>query len=203
MAETDAVQVLIDFVEGRLSAPAFEQKVYYDAELERLLTDESLHWRKTYIKTNPYDFLIGLNYADPRGVLDAHGAVEFFLKYKAIPFQKASVYEDYYNLLLEAQPGWLDVDIKYLQDQILAKANGRQGGELKEWLRSHLTERFRYHKEPPKWIQSPAWPISDNEPLYFLGQITIEDCELFHDTTTVYVFLDTKSGETKTVMQQL
>jgi hypothetical protein len=193
--------MLLDFVEGRMSALDFEQKVYNDSTLESLLRDDSLHWHDTYIKTNPYEYLINLNYHDPAGVLNAQGAVGSFLNKRRIPFESASVYSEFYNLLLGLQPKWVNVESTYLKEHILPDAGDRNGKELKEWLKARLCELFRFHKRPPKWIQNPTWPINENGPMYFLGQFKVENCELFHDTGAVYVFLDTKTGVTKTVIQ--
>jgi hypothetical protein len=65
----NATQTIVDFVEGRLSAKAFEQIVYNYPALESVLRDESLKWHDSYIKSNPYEFLIGLDYDDPAGRL--------------------------------------------------------------------------------------------------------------------------------------
>ena len=84
---------------------------------------------------------------------------------------------------------------------IIARVGHLKGDKLQEWLTSRLRELFQYHKKPPRWVQNPAWPINDNGPMYFLGQMKIEGCEVFHDDGAAYVFLDLKSGETKTIIQ--
>lgn len=197
----DPLQVLLDFVEGRIGIHDFEQKVYNDSDLRNLLNDKTLSWHETYIKTNPFDYLINLNFNDPRDALNAQGAIEMLLNKKGISFKQTGIYSEFYNLLLESQPKWLDVDSVYLKDHILPDAGDRTGRELKAWLKSRLIELFQYHKKPPRWVQSPAWPIDKNGPMYFLGQLKIEECELFHDTATAFVFLDPKTGVTKTVVQ--
>lgn len=194
-------QIVLDFVEGRVSGKDFEQHLYHNADLETLLADPKLKWHDTYIKTNPYDYAIGLHYDEPGGVLDAQGAMELFLQRKGLPYKRTKVYSDFYGLLLKAQPKWLGVEISYISDHILPEANGRSGQELQTWLRIRLKELFRYYKKPPKWIQSPAWPINENGPMYFLGQINLDDCELFHDAAAVFVFMDVKSREIRSVVQ--
>jgi len=197
----EALQAALDFVEGRITGKEFGQAVYSDPAIEALFKDASLHWHDTYIKSNPYDYLIGLDYDSPAGVLNAQGAVELFLKQRNISFKRTAVFSEFYDLLLSAQPKWLDVDTAYLKDHILPDAGDRKGKALKKWLKARLKALYRFNKKPPKWIQSPAWPIGENGPLYFLGQIKIEGCELFHDEAAAYVFLDPVSGATKTVIQ--
>lgn len=196
-----ALQSILDFVEGRLSAKDFEQVLYSDADLERLLKDESLRWHDTYIKSDPFDFLIGLDFDDPGGVLNAQGALELFLQRRGVPCQPDRAAADLHDLLLDAQPEWLDVDTAYLMKHVLPHAGGRSGAALRKWLRGRLEELFRYHKKPPRWLQSPTWPITASGPMYFLGQLKLGDCEHFHDEAVAYLFFDPVTRETRTVIQ--
>lgn len=197
----EALRVALDFVEGRISAKEFEQKLYFNQEIEALFKDDSLRWHGTYIKTDPYHFLIELNYDSPDDVLNAQGAVELFLKDRGVAFKRTPAYSDFYELLLSAQPIWLDVDTDYLKDHILPAAGDRQGEDLKTWLEVRLRELFCFAERPPEWIQSPAWPIGENGPMFFLGQIKVENRELFHDEAAAYVFLDPVSKATRTIIQ--
>lgn len=197
---TQPEQIILDFVEGRINGKEFEQHVYNDNRIEELLTDDSLSWYDSYIKTNPFDFLIWQNYGDPGGVLNAQGAMEMFLRRKGIPFHRSTEHSDLYDLMLDAQPKWLGVDSAYLNG-LLADADEMKPAEMKVWLRQKLLQLFGYHKRPPKWIQSPAWPINENGPMYFLGQIKLADCDLFHDEAAAYLFIDTTTGVKETVIQ--
>lgn len=198
---TGSLQTVLDFVEGRIRGKDFEQRLYTDLGLETLLKDGSLKWHDTYIKSNPYDFLIALHYDDPGAVLTAQGALERVLEGRGIAFKRTTAHSELYGLLLAAQPGWLSVDSAYLNDHVLPDAGGRTGKELKTWLAARLRELFRYAKRPPKWIQNPDWPINENGPMYFLGQIKLDAGVPFHDEAAVYVFFDPKTGVTKTVIQ--
>jgi hypothetical protein len=105
----------------------------------------------------------------------------------------------FFNLILKAQPRRLDVDPSYVQNHILPAGEGKAGKALTEWLKGEFRKRFRFVKRPPKWIQSPDWPINDNGPLVFLGQLNVEN--YFHDAATVYVFHDPVTGACSTVIQ--
>ncbi|MBM4068143.1 MAG: hypothetical protein FJ271_04270 [Planctomycetes bacterium] len=197
----EALKVAVDFVEGRISEKEFEKKLYSDPDLEKLLADSSLNWHSTYIKSTPYDYLIGLDFNDPGDICTAQGALELFLNKRGIAFRHATVHLDLLDILRDSQPKWLDVDPAYVKDHILPKAGQRQGNELKDWLKARFRQLFRCHKKPPSWIQNPAWPINEHGPLYFLGQIKIENCSLFHDDGALYVFLDAVNGSTATLTQ--
>jgi hypothetical protein len=116
-----------------------------------------------------------------------------------IEYSKSDRYSKLYDLVLNAQPAWLAVDSRYVADHLLPHAGGRLGPELQEWLASEFLARFRYVGTPPKWIQSPAWPISESGPLVFLGQLDIND--YFHDAAVAYVFHDQQSGCCETIIQ--
>jgi hypothetical protein len=198
----ESLQAILDFVEGRMSAKDFEQRVYNDPGIERVLKDESLRWHDTYMKTDPYTYVIALDYNHPADLLNAQGAMELFLTRKGISFARTSAYSDFHDALLSSQPRWLDLSrSSYFKEQILPEVAGRTGSDLRAWLRNRLLELFRYHNKPPKWIQNPQWLINENGPMYFLGQIKVDDPEIFHDEAAVYVFLDRKTGETRTITQ--
>jgi hypothetical protein len=60
-----------------------------------------------------------------------------------------------------------------------------------------------YLKGRPRWIQGRAWPLVNGQPMIFAGQIDIkqEGKDLFHDDTSLYVFI-AKDSEPKMVLQQ-
>jgi hypothetical protein len=134
----------------------------------------------------------------PRAV-NAHGVLAEWLDRHGVPHAPSTASRDLYDLLLQAQPGWLNVDSKYLQEAFLSRAGGRTGKELLQWLRGELRRAFRCVGQPPEWIQNPEWPIGPNGPLVFLGQLEVR--KYFHDVGAAYVFHDPKSGECTTVLQ--
>ncbi len=112
---------------------------------------------------------------------------------------KATDAENLYGIILAAQPAWLDANPKWVKEELIAKSGGQTGNQLKKWLRERLLERFRYVAKPPRWLQSPSWPMGDKGPLVFLGQFDVRG--YFHDDAVVYVFQDPDSGECKSIVQ--
>ena len=198
---TEPLQFIIEFVEGRVDSQAFADRLYEDEALEQLLSDDSLEWGSTYIVTNPYYYCIEQDFSSAGGSLNAQGALELFLERKGVKFLPGRDVGKKYDLLLHVQPSWLDVDTKWLEQTVLSEAGDRSGKELGRWVRGRLKELFRCHKRPPRWLQSPAWPIGENGPLYFLGQVALKDCEVFHDEAAAYVFIDPVSRATETIVQ--
>jgi hypothetical protein len=166
---------------------------------EVLLADDPNLPSTTYVGPSVFLYLLGLDWSDAGDVVNAQGALSSWLERHSIPHTCSTEARELFGILLDAQPRWLDVDTKWLQDEILAKSGGLTGTKLKKWIREELLRRFRYVSKPPKWIQSPSWPIGPNGPLVFLGQLEVP--KHFHDAAAVYVFHDPVSKECKTIVQ--
>jgi hypothetical protein len=194
-----AIDQIRRFVEGAQTVAEFEQALYNDASLEQVLADDPDRPAQSYVGRSLYHYLIGLDYTDPGGVLNAQGALEEFLKRKGVAVSPTDTYSDFYDLVLDSQPGWLDVRPKYVKERLMPEAGNRSGVELRQWLRERLLKEFRFASQPPEWIQSPEWPVVNGKPLVFLGQLEVE--HYFHDEAAVFVFHDPDTGECQTVIQ--
>jgi len=164
---------ILAFVEGRMDAKDFEKLLYTDTEFERTLNDDPTLAAGTYIGSSTFLFVIQQDFTSPSGVLNVQGALSQFLDRKRIPCKPTKAYADFHNIILSAQPRWLNVPVDWLKENVLPAADGRKKKELRDWLRQRLLDLFRYRDKPPKWIQSPSWPIGENGPLVFLGQMRI------------------------------
>jgi hypothetical protein len=195
----EAIASIVAFVEGRIEPADFEKRLYNDPAIESALNDDPTLKPGTYIGASTYLFVVEQDFESPGGVLNVHGALSQFLERKQIPFRSTKAYAELYDIILKAQPRWLDVQSDWLKKNVLSAAEGRKGKELRDWLRARLLEMFKYREKPPKWIQSPNWPIGENGPLVFLGQMKIPD--YFHDEAAAYVFHDPATGRCETVIQ--
>jgi hypothetical protein len=195
----DILATIRAFVSGELSPTGFRDALYSDDRFETFLENDPKLLPGNYVGRSVYQFLLMENYDSPGSVLNAQGALTDFMDRNGISYSRTSKYTDTYDLILEAQPRWLALDDKYVQDEILPNAGSRSCDELREWLADELLKRFQYVSKPPKWIQSPSWPIGRNGPLVFLGQLNVND--YFHDAATIYVFHDQTTGEFQTVCQ--
>ena len=196
-----ALDTIKRFVAGHITPQEFRDRLYNDDTFETLLTNDPDLTPSNYVFSSgsAYHFVIAQNYDDPGGVLSAQGALCDFMDRNNIDYSKTDRYSDLYDLILDAQPEWLAVESQYVADQIMPHAGNRSGSELQQWLASEFRARFRYIDQPPKWIQSPNWPIGENGPLVFLGQLDIKD--YLHDDAAAYVFHDQQSGCCETIIQ--
>ncbi len=196
----EIVAAIRAFVGGDMTAPAFRDLLYANAAFEPYLSNDPHLRPGNYVGTGGvYLYLLQLDYDDPADALNAQGALTDFMDRNGIAYTRTNLYQDMHRMILDAQPKWLNVDTKYVQEQMMPAAGQRQGDELREWLRAEFRRRFRCVSALPKWLQAPAWPIGPNGPLVFLGQVKVSG--YFHDEAKVYVFHDAGTGMCETVTQ--
>jgi hypothetical protein len=196
---TDALQRIVAFVEGRLAPQELEHLLYHDPETQQLLQTERVPLDGDEPGDDVLTYLIHRNFADPGDLLDVQDQLSRWLERRGVSFRGTDAYRERYDLLLRVQPDWLDVDLNWLEQYVVPEAEGHAGVELETWLRERLLQLFRCVAEPPEWIQDPAWPINENGPLVFLGQLSVFN--YFHDEAAAYVFHDPATGACETIIQ--
>lgn len=194
---TDEIQILKDFAEGKLSDKNFEQQLYTNSDLEKLLSDSSLNWQGTYLQnTSPFLYLVEQDYNSAEGKVNAQGTVSLFLSKIGMETTSSAKYSDEYDLLLSTSPKYINAGTEFIEKHILPKDKMLSKADQKMYIKQRYAELFKYQTKPPKWIQNPDWLIKNDKPLFFLGQIEIKNSDLFHDAGSVYLFVD---QETKTI----
>lgn len=189
-------------MEGKITVQEFENELYTNTELEDLLR-QSTDWSGTYIgdaAANLYDYLIMLDYSGMDGQINAIGALKLYLTRKGIIYPETNKYSECYDLVLASQPKYLDVDTQFIEKYILPADKNLSKTELKKVIRTNFEQFFRFQSKPPRWLQSPAWIIKEEKPLFFIGQLELKS-KLFHDDGMVYIFLNKETGEIETVKQ--
>ena len=191
------MKLLIDFIEDRVSPSDFLNLFYEDEELQAVLEKETNICPYTNCG-NLCLFIFEVNASNLGSVLNLKDALKQYLQKKNVAFTCSDKTEKNYDIFLTAIPKWLIAPSEYfstiLDNDTLSKA------EKKEQIKIQVKKIFRCLKTPPKWIQPCNWPISNDKPLVFVGQLEL-DVEIFHDKGAVYVFLDTATGEIETIKQ--
>ena len=194
---SEAIETISAFVSGAIQTLEFEQILYRDSDIESLLSAEPAP-PYCHTGTTLFHYLIGLDYGNPGDVLNAHGVLSALLACRGVAFTPSSAPAAEHELILSAQPRWLDADMSYLS-MVLATAPSQAPNERKQWLRDRILELFRYRNKPPRWLQAPNWPMGHSGPMVFLGQLVVDD--YFHDSAAIYVFHDPATGECKSFVQ--
>lgn len=196
------MEILLKFIAGEITAQEFENELFTNAELEELLR-KSTDWSGTFVgnyATNLYDYLIAVNYSRTDNTMNAVDALELFFKKEGISYPQKNIYLDLYNLILNSQPKYLDVETQFIEKYIIPTDNNLAKAELKKVMRSNFERHFKFQNKPPRWIQNPAWIIRNEKPLFFVGQLDLKN-ELFHDNGAIYVFINEETGEIETIKQ--
>lgn len=192
-----AIEIIKQFVEGAISPKVFEEKIYADPAVEALLRSENN--LPAYV-TEPdlYTYTISQNYQNLESIYNVQTLLSTVLSKKNITHTVEKKYENLFNLTLKVQPKWLSLPSDYLSKLVEERKN-LSSKELQAWLKEKIKIDFRYLKVPPKWLQSPAWPMVDGKPMVFLGQLDIS--ELSHDNAQAYLFFDEGKQSFYTVTQ--
>jgi len=194
------LQDIIDFCEGRLNGEAFE-KALLKPGAESLFEDSPPipPYTKSHAHGMVYYYLIEQDYKDVGNLLNVQDCLVQFLQKKGIEVVRDNQIDKVHSIALDAQPAWLNAPIHYVS-YLLEGLDGTDK-EKKAALKKLLLGKFRYMTKPPKWPhQSPAlWPVADNEPLLFVGQMDVTP--LSHDLAQLYIFFDKRDGSYKTIVQ--
>jgi len=193
------LDILVGFVEGRLDGPALdaalgteEMKLLLSVFEEPRYPALTNHYRRLHNKQDRTTL---------GGLVNSEGIIEDFLQKAEVTFHSAKRFDGIYRLILKAVPDYLDPPLEFLTEEIVPLDDDLSDAQKTKLVKQRLREYFKYVDKPPKWIQSPDWPIRDGKPLVFVGQLPIDAPELFHDKGVAYLFFDPANGGFETVAQ--
>lgn len=194
-----AINIIKDYLEDNLSAKAFQKEVYYNRDVEILLS-ENIDIPPYTNGGNAYIYLLEIDLLSPSGEINGKDLLSSFLRIKGVGFNINNKHEEIYDILHKVIPSWISIDDNYSR-YLIEKYKDNEGRELQELLKREINSSFKFLKKKPKWLQSPNWPIKNDRPLCFVGQIDISN--LKHDTSFLYVFFDSESNEYITFEQSM
>jgi hypothetical protein len=198
---TDPQNDLQRFIAGEITASDFEQLLYANADVfEKYLSqDPNLKRSNNYVGSSVFHYLLNCNFTTPTGNLNAIGAIRDYFERNQIPYKIENSASKLHKFVLSSLPSYVNADIDWIVSRYCHHAEWNDVLTSKDWLKRKIEEDFPFVSKPPKWIQSPAWPIKNNCPLVFFGQIPLE--KYFHDKAAVYVFYDRTTGSCENVIQ--
>ncbi len=192
------VDIIKQFVEGRISPRAFEQHLHADTALQALLEDErSL---PAYVaEPDLYLYLIGQDYQSLEGIYNVQTLLSEWLDRQDVAHVADNSHQQRFTLALKAQPKWVSLPPVYI-DRFMAGHAALDPKALQSALKEAIKRDFRCLKAPPKWLQAPEWPLADDMPMVFVGQLDISG--LAHDVGQAYLFFDAQQQRFHTVSQR-
>lgn len=193
------LDTLVGFVEGRVDGPALDAALASEEMRTLLGVFEDPRYPAT---TNFFRKLHnGADRTSLGGLVNSEGIIEQFLARADVPFKPLKRYGGVYSLILGAVPDYADPPMEFITEKILPADDKLSDSAKKKLIKQRAKELFRYTDKPPRWIQGADWPIRDGHPLIFVGQVTVDAPELFHDKGAVFVFFDPNGGRFETVAQ--
>ena len=194
-AETD--RPLIDFVEGEISLHALQKIISQNKSLEESIRSAPPIPPYSSLSEDLFDYLTQLSPEGSESGINAQDAICQLLDLRGINFKKSDIYESLFNLKAKVEPKWLDIDDRYFMEILNSvKKEGEKG--VSGRLKKEILSKFKYTDKPPKWLQSPQWPIRNNVPLKFLKQTKNNS---LHDEAYDYIFINEDTGVMEVVTQ--
>lgn len=192
------VDIIKQFVEGRISPGAFEQHLHADTALQALLEGERN--LPTYVaEPDLYLYLISQDYQSLEGIYNVQILLSECLDRQGVAHVVDNRHQHRFTLALKAQPKWVSLPSVYI-DRFMAGHDALDPKALQSALKEAIKRDFRCLKAPPKWLQAPEWPMAHDMPMVFVGQLDISG--LGHDVGQAYLFFDAQQQRFHTVSQR-
>ncbi len=192
------VDIIKQFVEGRISPQAFEQHLHADTALQALLEGERN--LPTYVaEPDLYLYLISQDYQSLEGIYNVQTLLSEWLDRQGVAHLVDNSHQHRFTLALKGQPKWVSLPSVYI-DRFMAGHGALDPRALQSALKEAIKRDFRCLKAPPKWLQAPEWPLADDMPMVFVGQLDISG--LGHDVGQAYLFFDAQQQRFHTVSQR-
>lgn len=181
------INIIKDFVEGKLDAPSFFNTLYTSDEMESAFMAETNmpSWTNA---TTLYYYLISGDMSDTF-IRNAKNLLGQYLIKNGVSFFQDKQDEINQDMVLKALPDWLDLETEYFEE--ILKNHDLTKSEKMDAIKRKITSEFKYLFYPPRWLQAPEWPFYNNTPLIFVGEL--EESEE-PGRARVYVFFCKDSG---------
>ena len=193
------LEIIRDFIEGRLSLQEFCTKLYNDEDLQETLSEDVsiLPYTK---KGSLFEYVVGQDCSSLAAAVNVRDALSKFLHGKGVDHKADSSASETFRLILAASPSWLMLPDIYVEKLRVIIRDIPEKKSKADTIKKHISEDFRFVGKPPKWLQSANWPFQEKRPMIFVGQLNLGD--LLHDTAQIYVFFDELERKVHSILQQ-
>lgn len=194
-----ALKIIASFVEGKMSTIDFESELAHNGELESLLEGVPPP-RYAYRHVNTYYFLIESDLSNPFVLSGVKTHLKCILDENGIhcTLDDSETFEK--EIIGKIDLNWVDVPHSYIQ-AIIREGVYSDKSELIKYVKEKIKSDYVCLKKKPAWIQSPDWQYHNGKPMVFAAQIDL--CDLFHDKSNLYVFIDKDDGTATCVTQKM
>ncbi len=187
----EKLNIMKDFVEGRLGIKEFEVIFKSDKEMQDIIKDFHVSYIENKGKGDTFHYLLNTKWMGAISIANIHNIFHFY-------FGKIGVrvkYFDYYDKKAQAfesvYPDWLpDVASDYIEEHVEDQLpDDMSDTQKKKIIREKIKELFKYENKRPEFEQEGVWPLDkDGLPLVFRSQKSDGDL-------TTYTFYDPKEDK--------
>lgn len=182
--EINSIKIMTNFAEGKISVYEFWHEYNNNSVLKDIINNDE----KLPIRNKPFLY-------DNLNINNIIHRCEIFRVVK-VYFLRRNMELNFYNHdsllyseLLEIIPTYIDIN-QYLVDNIKNIQLDVETKEMKAYIKKFVKENYQYMKYPPRWLQSPEWPIVDGKPARFIKQNKFPYQMIWYDLEICYYFED-------------
>ena len=205
------IEVMKDFVEGRLEVSEFASLVEANSdfrkELENGLPAKRKRSYSIYLKNFNYnitDYIVcKKNAKSVTGRSLIHSMIVTYLEIHNIAVIPTEKYSEEFRFLLSVQPQYLyscnGREEECIDEIIQSMPDGLSKTKKIQYCKEKIKELFRWEKSRPQWLQNCEWPFASNgKPMVFKEQKKKKEGDFLK---YFYYFYDPETGETAVVEQ--
>ena len=187
MKKSEALELIKNFVEGKLDINKFKDICLYNQEFRQQIKDCQ---NMNIGKQHNYEILKMLDSANWQNFSQQNKIHLIFLFYlvdnNIRDFNETETYLQKARFYSDIIPDWLSDDaMTYVDQEIIEKTpENLSDKDKKKWIKQRIKETFRYEKKPPEFAQEGVWP-QDEEGNFLVFRKQIEDGE-----KVIYTFVD-------------
>lgn len=165
MKKSEALELIKNFVEGKLDINKFKDICLYNQEFRQQIKDcQNMNIGKQY----NYEILKMLDSANWQNFSQQNKIHLIFLFYlvdnNIRDFNETETYLQKARFYSDLIPDWLSDDaMTYVDEEIIEKApENLSDKDKKKWIKQRIKETFRYEKKPPEFAQEGVWPRDED-----------------------------------------
>ncbi|SUA35713.1 Uncharacterised protein [Neisseria zoodegmatis] len=189
----NALNILKNFIENRLSINDLEDAIYSNQDLISILEQAKT---KPYMNSDTvYDYIISQDLSLIDSKLNLIEIFREILDANNVEYKHNTDTEEIFDLILDSVPDWVPSSVNYI-NYLYDKYQPKNSVSFKKIIKEH----FIYINKAPKWLQDPEWPINKS-PAVFIGQLDISKIQ--HDTSYLYIFWDKEENKYIEIVQTM
>lgn len=191
MLKSDALKIIKNFVEGKISILDFKAQCKNDLEFRNFIKNVNNNMVEDKFDNNILKMVDKINWNNYSNQFKIQLAFARILFDENIEMKRTSLYYEKACEFADLIPDWLSDDaMTYVDEEIIDKVPEELNEkDRKKWIKQRIKETFKYEKKPPEFAQEGVWP-QDEDGNFLVFRKQKEKGEL-----VTYTFVNPKTKE--------